>query len=96
MDTHYTGISPTDEVVADTDVLMRAHSHAQAASELLEQLRNQERHRVKLSVEVGRQIIARHHHDLFLENNNQNTPTEEDQKHLDDLTEALMEHLFPK
>lgn len=94
MDTHYVTISPTGEVVIDMSVLERAHEHAKATSDLLEQLRGQGCKRVKLSVAETRQVISKHHLAMFLNSNSQNPPTEDDQRHLDELTESLIEKLF--
>lgn len=41
-----------------------------------------------------RSVIAKHHHAMFLHHNSQTPPTEDDQRHLDEMTESLIKQLY--
>jgi len=93
--THYTTIATTGESVVDADTLARAYSHAIVSAELLEKLHESSCSRLKMDLSAARQKIGKHHYRQYKSNNEQRDPSEDDQRHLDELTESLMHNLFP-
>lgn len=74
------------------EIVGKMSAHLKMAAEMLESVKEAEP--VEPDMDRIRTVIAKHHYKLFLDNNSQNAPTEDDQRHLDDLTDALVEKLF--
>ena len=91
MNNRLISLDPHQHTLVRNEIIGKMTAHLKMSVDLLESVK--EAVPPTIQMDRMRTIIARHHHKMFLYNNNQNPPGESDQQHLDELTEGLLKQL---